>query len=125
MPPTGPSLSLELQPEQRKAFAGLSVQMKLVAMLLFALAGLNIVLGAVEVLQGSAAGLLDILIGVLLKVSGLVMLTASTSAGFATEVPEYDKIHTFHVLGDLAVFYKFQFGLGALLALILAVKILV
>lgn len=124
MPPTGPSLSLDLQPEQRKTFAGLAAQMKLVALLLLALAGLSVVLGVVQIFQGSWAGLLDIIIGGLLKVSGLVMLTAASSAGYANDVPEYDKIHAFHVLGDLAVFYKFQFGLGALLTLILAVKVL-
>src|SRR5262245_52476333 len=124
MPTTGPSLTLDLQPEQRKTFVGLAAQMKLVAILVFALAGLSVVLGVVQIFQGSWAGLLDIIIGGLLKASGLVMLTAAGSAGYANDAPEYDKIHAFHVLGDLAVFYKFQFGLGVLLTLILAVKVL-
>ncbi len=125
MATAGPSLSLQLQQQQKQAVSGLPAKLKIIALLLFAIAGLMFVLGVVTLLQGSAAGLLDILIALVVKVSALVMLTAASSAAYASQVPEYDKIHTFNLIADLAMFYKVLFNLGLFLVLILGIKVLV
>jgi hypothetical protein len=99
--------ALEFSPDQGQVISGLAARLRLVSLVLFALAGLRIVTGALDLWAGSwGAGILAVIQGILLGLLGLVMLTGADDARFIVTTKGHTRVHLLNTLTSLTVWLK-------------------
>ena len=118
------NIPLELTGFQRQTVTKLALMMKLVAGILFLLAGVGIAAGALTLANGSPSGLLAIIEGALTGLLGLIMLSSAADVRYMVET-NFTGIHLGHALRNLTVFYKGQFWLALFLAAVVLVRLFV
>jgi hypothetical protein len=120
-----PKETLPLTPEQKQVAIGVASNAKIVAAVLLALGGIQLVGGPVAVLvfeAGMFSALLTMVQGALTAFLGLVMLACSSDLHYLGEVPRYSGNHLRNAAKNLKVFHQVQIGLALLLALVVIVR---
>jgi hypothetical protein len=120
-----PKETLPLTPEQKQVAIGVASNAKIVAAVLLALGGIQVVGGPVAVLAfeaGVFSALLTMAQGALTAFLGLVMLACSSDLYYLAEVPKYSGNHLRNAANNLKVFHQVQFGLALLLALVVVLR---
>jgi hypothetical protein len=115
---------LEFNGEQRQMVAKLALAMKLVAIVLLALAAVGAAAGVLTIISGSPSGLLGIVEGLLTALLGLIMLSSAADVRYMIET-SFATIHFSNALRNLTVFYKTQFLLALLLIAIAVIRLFV
>ena len=118
------NVPLEFTGDQRRTVTKLALMMKLVAGVLFLLAGVGIAAGGVALANGSPSGLLAIVEGLVTGLLGLIMLSSSADVCFMVET-NFTNIHLGHALRNLTTFYKGQFWLALVLAAVVLIRLFV
>jgi hypothetical protein len=109
---------LEFTPDQEQVIGGLAAKVRLVSVVLFALAVLRLVSAALDLWAGSwGAGILGILLGVVLGLLGLILLTGADDARFIVTTKGHTKVHLLNTLTSVNVWLKFLLLLVGLVAL--------
>jgi len=123
-----PKETLPLTPDQKQVLGNLAFAAQIVA-------GLLLVLGAIQLVGGPAAwlwlgagffsALLIFVQGALTAFLGLVLLAVSSDFKFLGQFPQYSGNHLRNAAKNLTVFYKVQLWLALLIALVLVIWVLV
>jgi hypothetical protein len=117
--------SLGLTAENTDAIARVAFLARLTTGLLLALGGLGVV-GSVFVLIGGAGffnALWCFVQGALTALMGLVMLAIAADLEFLGTVPAYSKNHLKNGVEDLRFYFKLQFALALIWAVVLVLKL--
>jgi hypothetical protein len=121
----GPETTLEFNSTQDTIISGLASNMKLLAVALLLLAPLRLVYGAVDVAGHPVAGVLSLVEGAFTGLLGMVMLKAATDARYMVETKGYDKEHMMNWVESLTVFYRVLVGIGSVVLVVSAVRVLI
>lgn len=126
-PPAAPEVPLEFNEQQDRVVLGLSDNIKTSALVTLALGGLTVLAGLILWFwwwESFFGGLFLILIGVATKFLGLVLLSTATDTRFIAETKGCDKIHLLNALTSINLWLKVQITLGAILSLVLVIRLL-
>jgi hypothetical protein len=122
----GAGTAVELTAGQKQVFEALGSRMGLVSLLLFVLAVLRLVGGALALGRWDwAAGLLALVEGLAAAFMGMVLLTGSGDARFVAQTQGYEKTHIVNTVDSLKVFYTAQVAVGVLVAVVLVIRLFV
>ena len=121
-----PESTLEFDSTQDTIIAGLASNMKLVAVALLVLAPLKLVYGGIDLgMYGHwLGGGLSLIEGLFSGLLGLIMLKGAADARYMVETKGYDKEHLLNLVESLTVFYRFQIGIGVLILIFSALRLL-
>src|SRR6516162_9177281 len=104
MGPPANTETIDFTAEQRQTLADLASRMHLVSMLLFLLALLRLVSGALTLPGALFPGLASLLEGLLTGVLGMVMLTGADDAQFLVKSKGIEKPHLVNTFASLSKF---------------------
>src|SRR5262249_36573302 len=125
MPPA-PETPLELTPEQAQQARQLSLS-------LLGLSGLAVLQGLLWIGVGVTvwfvkgefwAGVLPLLVGAASAFTGMIALTTSTDAKYLADIPAFNRNHLSNAVGGINDYLGVYFGVGVLLVIVLACKLL-
>jgi hypothetical protein len=123
-----PKELLPLTPDQKQVVGNLAFSTQLVA-------GLFLLLGAVQIVGGPVAWLwlsagffgaiYALLQGALAALLGLVLLAVSSDFRYLGQLPQYSGNHLRNVAKNLTAFYQFQMGLALLIGFAVLIRLFI
>lgn len=122
MAPPANTDSIDFSAEQRQTLTSLAGRLRLVSLLLFLLALLRLVTGALILPTFPFPGVASLLEGVLTGVLGVVMLTGADDAQFLVQRQGIEKPHLVHTFASLSKFYQIQIALGIVVGALLVLQ---